>query len=83
MIGREWQIVRSNRIEFLLEYSMGEEMKKQEGEQVELTIRCALQSFDDTTISCALDSTVLELKALIHATCASRPVRALPVREMR
>ena len=41
--------------------------------KIELTIRCALQTFNDRTIECPLDWTVLQLKQHLYKICSSKP----------
>ncbi|KAM3720345.1 Homocysteine-responsive endoplasmic reticulum-resident ubiquitin-like domain member 2 protein [Dirofilaria immitis] len=53
-------------------YSRGK-MTETDGENVRLLIRCALQSFDDLSISCLSSWTVLQLKEKLAVDCPSKP----------
>ncbi|MCP9258013.1 Homocysteine-responsive endoplasmic reticulum-resident ubiquitin-like domain member 2 protein [Dirofilaria immitis] len=48
-------------------------MTETDGENVRLLIRCALQSFDDLSISCLSSWTVLQLKEKLAVDCPSKP----------
>uniref|UniRef100_A0A1I8EJR9 Uncharacterized protein n=1 Tax=Wuchereria bancrofti TaxID=6293 RepID=A0A1I8EJR9_WUCBA len=48
-------------------------MTKSNDENVRLLIRCALQSFDDLSISCLSSWTVLQLKEKLAVDCPSKP----------
>ena len=45
--------------------------------EVELTIRCALQTFEDKAIKVPIDWKVQELKAHLHEACPTKPVSSL------
>lgn len=51
---------------------MGEE--ETNCETVKLLIRCAMQSFEDTPITCPIDWTVRQLKEKLADVCSSKPV---------
>lgn len=44
---------------------------------VELTIRCGMQSFPDCNIECPLEWTVLQLKQHLYKISSTKPVRHL------
>uniref|UniRef100_A0AC35F0C3 Ubiquitin-like domain-containing protein n=1 Tax=Panagrolaimus sp. PS1159 TaxID=55785 RepID=A0AC35F0C3_9BILA len=42
-------------------------------ENIQLTVRCALQSFDDLTITCPVEWKVAQLKAHLFEVCSTKP----------
>lgn len=42
--------------------------------KVDLTIRCAMQTFSDRNIECPIGWTVLQLKQHLNKICPSKPV---------
>lgn len=46
---------------------------------IDLTIRCAMQDFDDRAVECPLSWTVLELKQHLSTIYATKPVRFAPL----
>ena len=43
-------------------------------DNVEFTVRCALQTFEDRKIQCPTDWNVMQLKKHLNEICASKPV---------
>ncbi|VDK44921.1 unnamed protein product [Anisakis simplex] len=52
---------------------MGKEGDSNEGEMIALLIRCAMQSFEDTSVTCPINWTVRQLKEKLAVVCSSKP----------
>lgn len=60
---------------FILVLKMSKEHNKDDEEQIELIIRSAMQTFQDTKVRCLSNWTIIQLKEYLYKTLTIKPVK--------